>query len=203
MPYTTFDPDFAIETPRLLLSHFDPSSEAHSTFLSELYSTPESRTAFGSSGIDANQARQTIAGFMHDMLERNGYGPYLVSLKPASLPEEAASAKLPHAVPIGTVSLCRGAPPAFDIPDIGFAILPAYMRQGYTREACVAAMAHAASEYGVAGFLGFTAPQNGAAQAVFKSLGMVDHGVRPVKVFRGELNAVWASEGVELDSVGF
>lgn len=32
-----FDPEFAIETPRLYLSHFDAASDAHCDFLVELY----------------------------------------------------------------------------------------------------------------------------------------------------------------------
>lgn len=206
---TAFDPEFAIEAPRLYLSHFDASNEAHCDFLVKLYASDEAIAGFGNSGINTRQAaRAFIDGFMRSMLERNGYGPWLVSLKPADGAEgdrETMSAKLAQATPIGTVTMMRGAEPdCYTVPDIGFVTHPNYMRRGYTKEACLAAMEYTTRAYGVQSFLGMTDPHNEPALAVFRSLGFQDHGVHPIKVFSGKPGAVWTSDDVsDLSSIGF
>lgn len=205
---TAFDPEFVFETPRLYVSHFDASNDAHCDFLIELYNSEAAIKHCGKTGItERAKARGFINGFMRTMLERNGYGPWLVSLKPDNASDDQPlPARLAHSTPIGIVTVLRGEEPdCFAVPDIGFIMLPAHMRHGYTKEACEGAMEYTTRRYGVKGYLGMTDPDNEPALAVFRSLGFKDHGVLPIKIFGGRPGAVWTSKELsdDLSLVGF
>ncbi|KAF8078959.1 acyl-CoA N-acyltransferase [Lyophyllum atratum] len=118
------NPSFIIDTSRLQLTQFVPSSQAHCAFLVELYNSPEFIAAEGKTAIISEEAaRERIQ--TRFVAESN-------------------------AQPIGTVSLTKGdAPGSFPIPDIGFAIVPEQTKQGYATEAASALLAWAAKERGV------------------------------------------------------
>ncbi|KAL1616265.1 hypothetical protein SLS54_008558 [Diplodia seriata] len=210
------DPNFHISTPRLYLSYLQPSLPAHCDFLVALYNTPEFIASIGGkpTSITTRAAAQAvIAGRFRAEHARNGYGTYLVSLKPAPSPLTNAtttttvdppaddfSERLAACTPIGTVSLSRGEgepPNAYLAPDLGFAILPAFTRRGFAREAAQALLAWAEQQLGVRDVLGLFDPANEASRAIFKSLGFVDCGVRTLTVFGGVRGAVWVREGME------
>lgn len=68
--------------------------------------------------------------------KRNGYGTYLVSLRPETLDdEESFEATLAGSELVGTVSLMRGEGSPVLAPDLGFAMLSQHMRKGYAVEA--------------------------------------------------------------------
>lgn len=199
------DPAFLIESTRLYISYLQPDNDAHCDFLMELYNTPEFIASIGgepTAVTTREAARARLAGRFRDEHARNGYGTYLVSLKPDTVipPSTLAQDKLAEATPIGTVSLMRGEEPnCYKAPDLGFAILPAHMRRGYAKEAATALLDYAEKERGVTAVLGLFEPNNEASKGVFKSLGFIDHGNRELRVFGGVVGAVWAKPGMDED----
>lgn len=197
------DPNFHITTPRLYLSHLQPSLPAHCAFLVALYNSPAFIASVGGTPTSITTpaaARALLAGRFRADHARNGYGTYLVSLRPADPDVLPADAPFAQAVqrcrPVGTVSLMRGEPPdAHAVPDLGFAILPAEMRKGYAREAAEGLLRYAERELGVREVLGLFDPANEASRGVFRSLGFEDRGVRRLRVFGGVEGAVWVKGG--------
>lgn len=191
------DPTFKIETPRLFISYLQPSLDSHCDFLVSLYNTPEFIANNGKTPVtNRDIARRQLEGRFRAEHARNGYGTYLFSLRNPSNPDS-----LEAATPIGTVSLMRGDEPgSYAAPDLGFAILSEYMRQGYSKEAAQALMDYVEREQGVKDVLGLHDPQNQASAAVFKSLGFRDMGLRQLLVFGPDVvGRVWIKEGMSED----
>ena len=205
------DPHFHIDSPRLYISYLQPDNPDHCDFLVQLYNSPEFIASIGgkpTSVTSRDAARAQLAGRMRADHARNGYGTYLVSLKPSvdadqqrAMPGGAFAAVLARSKPVGIVSLMRGeAPNSYSVPDLGFAVLPGEMRKGYAKEAALSLMAYAERELGVTdGVLGLCDPANAASHAVFRSLGFADRGIRPLKVFGGVDGAVWTKPGMDED----
>lgn len=59
-----------------------------------------------------------------------------------------------------------------DHPDIGFAILPAFERKGYTLEASMTMMDYGTNSLGLARILAITTPKNKASQGLLKKIGL-------------------------------
>jgi len=179
------DPNFIIETPKLHLTHFLPTSQAHRAFLVELYNSPQFIAAEGKTAITTEEAAQErIQSRLVAEYERNGYGTFLVSLKPT--PSSPAQ-------PIGTVNLTKGnSPDAFPIPDVGFAIVPEMNGKGYATEAASALLAWAAQKRGVTEVLGLCNPENKASRRILEKLGLEYRGVKKLKPFGGVEGAVYA-----------
>ncbi|RPD63855.1 including n-acetylases of ribosomal protein [Lentinus tigrinus ALCF2SS1-6] len=211
------DANFHIETPRLYISYFQPALDSHCDFLVRLYNTPEFIATCGRSPITTRAiARDRLATRFVADHARNGYGIYLVSLKPSDPGADAAPAagsdseapvqlpafqdKLARCKLIGTVSLMRGSDAvAYAVPDLGFAVLPEEMRKGYAREASAGLLDYVRREKGVDVVLGLTDPKNEGAKGVFRSLGFEDRGVRKLAVFGNVDGAVWISPGAAED----
>ena len=135
------DANFHIETARLYISYFQPALDAHCDFLVRLYNTPEFIATCGRTAITTREiARERLVRFAA-VHARNGYGIFLVSLKPSSAQSDAPAGEafqdtLARCKLVGTVSLMRGDDAvAFTVPDLGFAVLPEEMRKGYAKEA--------------------------------------------------------------------
>jgi RimJ/RimL family protein N-acetyltransferase len=203
------DPNFHIMTPRLYLSYFQPSNPAHCDFLVTLYNTPAFIASSGgkpTSITTRSAAEERLSGRFREEHARNGYGTYLISLRPASTwekPEDETTPfpdRLSDCKHIGTVSLMRGVPPnAYSAPDLGFAVLPEEMRKGYAREASEGLLAWVEKERGVRDVLGLFDPSNEGSKGVFRSLGFEDRGVHVLRVFGGVRGAVWVREGMNGD----
>lgn len=205
------DPNFHITTPRLYLSYFQPSNPNHCDFLVTLYNTPAFLASIGGkpTSITTRAAAEALlSGRFRAEHASNGYGTYLVSLRPRDTTNtnpaddeiKPFSERLAACKPIGTVSLMRGElPNAYGVPDLGFAILPEEMRKGYAREAAEALLAWAEKERGVYDVLGLFDPANEASRGVFRSLGFEDRGVRTLRVFGNVEGAVWVRKGMESD----
>lgn len=191
------DPNFIIETPHLHLTHFLPTSQAHCAFLVQLYNSPRFIAAEGKTGITTEGAAQErIQRRFVAEYERNGYGTYLVSLKPTgSSPAQ----------PIGTVSLNKGdSLDALPVPDVGFAIVPEMNGKGYATEAANALLVWAAQVLGVTEVLGLCNPDNKASRRILEKLGFEYRGVRKLKPFGGFEGAVYAKpEMKDLEEYGF
>ncbi|KAK8090885.1 Acyl-CoA N-acyltransferase [Apiospora phragmitis] len=135
---------FHLTTPRLYISHFH--APQHNQFLVDLYNS-ELYTKHNKTNIDTPaKAQAQIENWMPGWHERNGYGPYVVSLRfaqdivgesnttttAADDYEKANLLKLGQ-VPIGILTLMRGS--HYTVPDCGFALLPTYAGKGYATEA--------------------------------------------------------------------
>ncbi|EFX05599.1 including n-acetylases of ribosomal protein [Grosmannia clavigera kw1407] len=203
------DPAFFIETPRLYLSYFQPEIDSHCDFLVELYNTPEFISSIGgkpTSITTREAARKRLATRFVEEHSRNGYGTYLVSLKPTTDADQTLSSATPFperlaaCALVGTVSLMRGEPPdCFAAPDLGFAILPAYMRRGIATEAAKALMDYVEREKGVKDVLGLCDPKNEGSRATLKRLGFDYRGDMELRVFGGVVGSVWTKPGMEAD----
>ncbi|KAK0731815.1 acyl-CoA N-acyltransferase [Lasiosphaeris hirsuta] len=186
------DPNFQIPTRRLIISYLQPDSDVHCDFLLALYTSPEFIEFSGRTTMQTrDDVRELLAGRTRAEHARNGYGTYLFSL--------AADG-----TPIGIVSLMQGEEPdRYGAPDLGFAILPAYMRQGYTKEAAARLLAYFDDKVGGRfEAFGLFDPQNVASGAVFRSLGFEDRGIHELRVFGGVKGAVWARPGMSEDLKG-
>lgn len=202
------DPNFAIDTARLRISYLQPEDDTHCSFLVELYNSPEFIAAEGGRPTPIttrDKARELLAGRFRDEHARNGYGTYLVSLKPQQQLAAGAEADTPT-LPIGTVSLMRGEEPnCYTVPDVGFALLPAHMRRGYATEAASTLIDYAERKLSVAEMLGLHDLANEASRGVFRKLGFVDRGTRVLRVFGGEVGQVWTKSRMadNLEVYGF
>lgn len=187
-----------LTTPRLLLLHPSPS-DAHADFFVTLYNTPEFIASIGgrpTSITTRDAARTMLATRFPADLARNGYGTFLVCLKPTS-PEEELEPE-----PVGIVTLMRGEEPnRYPGPDVGFAVLPGFMRRGYAKEAG-GAVVEWYLERGEGGVFGFCSPTNEGSRGVLRSLGFEGRGVYRLGVFGGEEADVWTL-GVEGEVEGW
>lgn len=93
--------------------------------------------------------------------EKNGFGPYLVSLKT-------------DGTPIGSAGLYKR--DTLDFPDIGFAFLPEFGNKGYAFEAANEVMRFAAEELGLKTIVGITLPENISSIKLLKKLGLSEIG---------------------------
>lgn len=202
------DPNFHITTPRLYISYFQPTNPTHCDFLVALYNSPAFLAmSGGKTSITTRQAaEERLSGRFLEEHARNGYGTYLVSLRPESTWNEPEDETMPFpdrlsaCKHIGTVSLMRGVlPDAYSVPDLGFGILPEEMRKGYAREASVGLLEWAEKEIGVHEVIGLFDPSNEGSKGVFRSLGFDDRGVHVLKVFGGVKGAVWTKPGMNSD----
>ncbi|KAK0741517.1 acyl-CoA N-acyltransferase [Schizothecium vesticola] len=179
-----------LTTPRLLLLHPSPSSDTHCDFFVALYNTPEFLASIGgrpTSITTRAAARNLLATKLPADLARNGYGTYLVCLRPApDTPKDV------EPEPIGIVTLMRGEEPnRYRAPDLGFAVLPRYVRRGYAKEAGGAVVEWFLERGEGEGLFGFCSPGNEASRGVLRSLGFKGRGVHKLRVFGGEEADVW------------
>jgi RimJ/RimL family protein N-acetyltransferase len=108
---------------------------------------------------------------------RHGFGLYLVSLGDTG-------------VPIGISGVLRR--DTLPDPDIGFAFLPGFRRQGYALEAARAVLDHAVRDLGLGRIVAIVSPDNEASRRLLGVLG-----------FRGEGRIRLAEGADEVDLFGF
>ncbi len=194
------DPNFRIETPRLIISHLLPDSLEHCQFLVDLYTSPEFIAAAGKDlGVDTpEKARAIINGRVKAIHSADGHGQFLVSEKTETTPR-----------PVGMVGLVRSRPdhdPStwLPFPDIGYAMHAKYAGKGYATEAARALMDYALANWGVGGILGITAPWNAASRRVMEKLGMEYRGTYNLKNTPYAPAVIWAQPGLkDLKEYGF
>ena len=143
---------------------------------------------------DREAARKQIDSF--DRIWTEGYGRYLVSLKPttnspASEPDNLPFyEKLKTYTKIGVVSVNRrkfkNAPLA---PDVGYGLLPAFQGKGYASEAAGALVRWFEEEKGQREFFGFCDPENEGSKGVLRRIGFAERGVRSIR-------GVYSDDGV-------
>lgn len=202
------DPNFHISTPNLYISYFISTNPKHCSFLVHLYNTPEFIASIGGKPTTVTTpeiARTRLEGRFREEHARNGYGTYLVSLKPSSSTHDIANPYstsesfkiiLDKCKPIGSVSLMRG---HYTAPDIGYAIVPEETGKGYATEAARALLNYAKETLGVDAVFGFYERGNEASRRVIQKLGFVDRGFKNLVAFEGQESAVWILPGMNED----
>lgn len=186
------DYNFHIDTPRLVLSYFNPSLDSHCDLLVELYNSPEVKAANHGVAVpisDRAAARKHIEG-NNERVDKFGYGRYLVCLKEpvTAVGSQDRDASRPFSersesyAKIGIVSMkVRTQDDSPQVPDIGFSLFKRYCGKGYATEAARALMKHFEEDRGVSEFLGFCNPDNEQSKGMFRRLGYEERGVRKVK----------------------
>lgn len=144
-----------INTERLRLI---PMSLNDAPFILELLNTKEWINNIGQRNVHfIKDAEKYIHEKMILHYEKNGYGNYLIT-------------RLEDDAKIGCVSLYN----RDDVEgvDIGFAMLPQYVRQGYAYEGSMAIMNCAKNQFGLTSVCAFTSKDNVASQKLIKRLGL-------------------------------
>lgn len=144
-----------LETERLILREV---TEDDAPFVLDLLNQPSFKKYIGDRGVrTVEQAREYAETRFIDSYRTNGFGLYLVELKADSSPIGIC----------GFVS--RETLPA---PDIGFALLPQYEKQGYAFEAASATMEHGRETLGFARVLAITTTDNDSSRILLEKIGL-------------------------------
>ena len=144
-----------LETERLILRRL---STDDAEFVLELLNEPSFLRYIGDKGVrNLDDARQYILNGPVASYEKNGFGLYLVALKP-------------DGTPIGINGLVKR--DTLPDPDIGFAFLPAYWSKGYAFESAAAVMNYARAVLGLTRILAITSPDNEASARLLDKIGL-------------------------------
>jgi len=145
-----------LETARLRLRELTPED---APFMLELLNTPGWLSNVGDRKVHTIAA---ATAYIEDRLVKgyreHGLGLWLMEIRDTG-------------EPIGICGLIKRID--LDEVDVGFAVLPAFMRQGYTFEAADACIAYAADRFGIGHLLAITSPGNEASISLLLKLGFV------------------------------
>lgn len=143
-----------IGTPRLRLREL---AAADAPFILALLNEPSFIQNIGDRGVRTlDAARVYIANGPIASYARHGFGLYLVE-------------RLKDGAPIGICGILRR--DALPDPDLGFAFLPAYWKQGYAFEAASAVLAHARGPLALGRLFAVTNPSNEPSIRLLGKLG--------------------------------
>ena len=147
-------PTVVLRTERLLLRHMAASDAA---FMLDLLNDEAWLRFIGDRGVRTlEQARDYIAKGPVEMVERLGFGFYVVELKETGCP----------------VGVCGLAKRDFlDDVDVGYAFAAPYRGRGYAHEAARAVLAHAA-QLGLKRIVATVRAENAASIALLEKLGL-------------------------------
>ena len=144
-----------LETDRLILRHLNADDDE---FIYELVNDPSFIRYIGDKGVRTlDDARNYIFSGPVAMYERLGYGLYATELKDGH-------------VPIGMCGILKR--DTLPHPDIGFAFLPAYWKQGYAFESAAAVLKYAREVLGIDQVLAITTPDNEASGKLLEKIGL-------------------------------
>lgn len=141
---------------------FDWVTPEHAPFLVALLNDPGFIRYIGDRQVrNLEQARRYADEKFGTMYTELGFGMYLVSL------HESGEA-------VGTCGLVKR--PELDVPDLGFALLADFCRQGLALEASQAVLDHARSSLGLSRLDAIVQPDNRASIALLRRLGFSQSG---------------------------
>jgi len=127
-------------------------------FIIELVNDPSFIRFIGDKGVRTiADAEKYILNGPLASYEQYGYGLYATELKDES-------------VPIGICGILKRE--TLPHPDIGFAFLPAYWKQGYAFEAAAGVMKYARNALNVDTILAITTPENEASGKLLRKIGL-------------------------------
>jgi [ribosomal protein S5]-alanine N-acetyltransferase len=144
-----------LETDRLVLRHLTLND---APFIMELLNDPSFLRFIGDRGVRSQQdARQYILNGPIASYKKHGFGLWLAFLKETG-------------DPIGICGLLKR--DALPQPDVGFAFLPAFWRQGYAFESASAVLSYGRDKLGLKRILAITSPDNKASIGALEKMGM-------------------------------
>ncbi len=144
-----------LETDRLIIRHLNVDDDE---FIYQLVNDPSFIRCIGDKGVRTTEdACNYILNGPVAMYEKLGYGLYATELKEGN-------------VPVGMCGILKR--DTLPHPDIGFAFLPAYWKQGYAFESAAAVMKHAREVLGIDQVLAITTPDNEASARLLEKIGL-------------------------------
>ncbi|WP_280152344.1 GNAT family N-acetyltransferase [Piscinibacter sp. XHJ-5] len=144
-----------LETERLVLRHIEADDAA---FILELLNEPGWLRFIGDRGVRTLQgARDYIRNGPAAMIERHGFGLFLVELKA-------------DGTPLGMCGLIKR--DGLSDVDIGFAFLERHGRKGYALESASAVMDHARAVLGLSRVVAITSVDNHASIRLLEKIGL-------------------------------
>ncbi len=147
-----------IETGRLIIRKY---TSGDAPFIYKLMNSEGWLKYIGDRNIASVQEAETYLQKNYlSSYEKQGFGPYFVSLKDGTF--------------IGSAGLYKRE--NLDNPDIGFAFLSEFMNKGYAFEAASAVMNYASEELSIQKIVGFTLPENASSIKLLKKLGLSEIG---------------------------
>ena len=145
-----------LETERLLLSRL---SYEHCAFIFELVNEPSFKRFVGDKDVNSPEdARHYLREGPIGNYERFGYGLFLVTVKEAR-------------IPAGICGLVKR--DEFDDPDLGFALLKRYRRNGYASESGEAVLAYGFEELTLRRIIAMADPDNEPSVRLLDKLGFL------------------------------
>jgi len=143
-----------LETERLLLTRL---SYDHCEFIIELVNEPSFKQFIADKDVHSlEDARRYLREGPIGSYERLGYGLFLVTVKEAG-------------IPAGICGLVKRE--EFDDPDLGFAFLVRYRRNGYASESAGAVLEYGFGELGLGRIVAMADPDNAPSVRLLESLG--------------------------------
>ncbi len=143
-----------LETDRLCLRNVAISD---AEFIRDLVNDPDWLDHIGDRGVRTPEdAREFIKHGPMTSYRMHGHGLWLTELKNDH-------------TPIGLCGLLKRE--HLDTPDLGYALLPAYRKQGYALEACRAALGYATDTLGLSRVLAIVSPDNRRSVRLLQRLG--------------------------------
>ncbi len=144
-----------IRTERLDLYE---GNESHAEFIFRLLNSPPWIQFIGDRDIkNLDDAKDYIDRALMKSYKENGFGMYIVHNRAAN-------------VPMGLCGLLQR--DELSHPDIGFAILPEYTKQGYTYEAARAVIEFSKENLGIDVVYGITGDENTKSKKLLEKLGL-------------------------------
>ena len=152
---TDYQQKIIVETDRLFIQE---ANLKDAPFFYELLNSPNWLEYIGNRNIHSLQEAETyIRDNLIKSYDQNGFGLYKVSLKEKN-------------TPIGICGLLKRT--YLDHPDIGFATLPAFERQGLTFEAAKGVLHYAQNKLSHEKILAITTEHNQGSQALLQKVGL-------------------------------
>lgn len=147
--------DFRIETERLRMRWLTLDD---ADLMLAVWNDPAFVRYVGDRGIrTTEQAAAAMETGALRLYAEHGFGPYRVALKS----DDTA---------IGICGVFARA--GLDEPDIGFALLPAYCKQGYAYESAIAVVDHTRDELRLPRLTAIVSPENAASVGLIRKLGL-------------------------------
>ncbi|HNQ14853.1 MAG TPA: GNAT family N-acetyltransferase [Pyrinomonadaceae bacterium] len=148
-----------LETERLVIRELDAERDA--AFILDLLNQPSFIKNIGDRGVrTVDESRDFIENRYRQSYRDHGYGLYSVELK-SQIPNPESQ--------IGICGFVRR--PGLDGPDIGFAFLPQFERQGFALESATAMMRYGAQVLGFTRVFAITTLDNAGSIRLLEKLG--------------------------------
>ena len=148
--------DMKLETKRLIIRAFNLQD---ASFILELFNTKSWLKNIGDRGVHSlEDAEQYLKNRIIASYQEHGFGMYAMTEKTSQ-------------TTIGMCGIVKRA--GLEQPDFGFALLPEYMRKGYTYEAAKGILAYATEHLTIKQLYAITLPQNTASNELLKKLNFV------------------------------